>query len=188
VKKTFFQVSALLFLSAVTLWSASTQRWIHVRVQNVKGVSGNVSINLPIELASAALNSIPGGQENQGDLHLQASVNGTDVRAMLDAVSRSSDGVFVTLERRDKEISVAKSGPNLLIKIADQPGAPRHLDKTVMIKIPVAVVRAMLAKNSDKLDLAAGIRALASQGDLDVTLNNEKETVRIWTDTRTTSD
>jgi hypothetical protein len=188
VRKGFFQAAALLFLGAVTLKGASTERWIHVRVQNVKGVSGNVSINLPIELASAALPSIPADHERHGNFHLQASVNGADLRAVLDAVRRSPDSVFVTLERRDKEVSVAKSGRNLLIRIADRPGALGHLDKTVTIKVPIAVVRAMLTKNSDELDVSAGIRALAREGDLDVTLNNQKETVRIWTDTRTTSD
>ncbi|MGH9405306.1 MAG: hypothetical protein ACRD3D_05640 [Terriglobia bacterium] len=151
-------------------------------------MSGNISINLPIELASAALPLIPAGQEHRGNWHLQASVNGADLRTLLDAISRSPDGVSVTLERRDKEVSVAKSGRILLIRIADQPRAPRHLNKTVTISVPVAVLRAMLTKNSDELDIGGGIRALAREGDLDVTLNDERETVRIWTDTRTTSD
>ena len=54
--------------------------------------------------------------------------------------------------------------------------------------MPIPVVRALLTDNSDQLDVAAGIRTLASQGDVDVTVNKQKETVRVWTDTRTTSD
>jgi hypothetical protein len=184
VKKGLFRVTAILLLSAGTLASASTERWIHVRVKNVKGVSGDVSVNLPIELASVALSSLPSDQEHHSKFHLQGSVNGADVRAMLDAVGRSPDNTFITIERRDKEVSVAKSGRSLLIKIADKP-IPNHLAKTVDIKVPVSVVRALVATNSDDLDVNAGIRALASEGELDVTMNNEKETVRIWTDTRT---
>lgn len=187
MRKNFFQAVAILFLSAAPLMAGTSERWIHVRVENVKGVSGDVSINLPIELASAALSAIP-SDEHHSKFHLQASVNGTDLRAVLDAVRNSPDNVFVTLERRDKEVSVAKSGRSLLIKIADKPGAPYHLDKTVAIKVPVSVVRAMLGDNSDDLDLGAGIRALAREGEVDVTMNNEKQTVRVWTDTRTTSD
>jgi hypothetical protein len=186
VTKNFYQVVAILFLSAAALMGAPAERWIHVRVENVKGVSGNVSINVPIEMASAVLPSIPAGEHHQGKFNLQASVNGMDLRAMLDAVRNSPDNVFVTVERHDKEVSVAKSGRSLLIKIADKPGAPHHLDKTVAIKVPVSVVRAMLANNSDELDIGAGIRALTREGDVDVTMNNEKETVRVWTDTRTT--
>lgn len=185
MKKSLFRATAILFLSAATLASASTERWIHVRVQNVKGVSGNMSINLPIELASAALSAIPSDQEHHGKFHLQASVNGADVRAMLDAIGRSPDNVFVNMERGDKDVSVEKQGRRLVIKIADKPAVPSHLAKTVDIKVPVSVVRALVAKNSDDLDVGAGIRALASEGELDVTMNNEKETVRIWTDART---
>ena len=187
VTKNFFQAMAILFLGAAATMAATSERWIHVRVENVKGVSGNMSINLPIEMASAALSSIPADRHN-GKFHLQASVNGTDLRAVLDAVRKSPDNVFVTLERRDKEVSVAKSGRSLLIKIAEKPGAPNHLDKTVAIKVPVSVVRAMLGENSDELDLGAGIRALTREGEVDVTMNNEKQTVRVWTDTRTPSD
>src|SRR5579863_7432973 len=166
---------------------APTERWIHVQVENVKGVSGGMSINLPIEMASAALSSIP-TDHHQGKFHLQGSVNGTDLRAVLDAVRHSPDNVFVTVERRDKEVSVAKSGRSLLIKIVDRPDAPNHFAKTVAIRVPVSVVRAMLAGNSNDLDMGAGIRALAREGEVDVTMNNENQTVRIWTDTRTTSD
>src|SRR5579863_1351679 len=99
----------LLFLSATVLIAAPTERWIHVQVENVKGVSGNVSVNLPIEMASAAMSSIP-SDHHQGKFHLQASVDGEDLRAVLNAVRNSSDNVFITMERRDKVVSVAKAG------------------------------------------------------------------------------
>jgi hypothetical protein len=188
VTKNIFQAVAILFLSVAALCAATAERWVHVRVESAKGVSGNVSINVPIEMASAVLPSIPAGDQHHGRFSLQASVNGMDLRAMLDAVRNSPDNVFVTLERHDKEVSVAKSGRNLLIKIVDKPGADNHLGKTIAIKVPVAVVRAMLADNSDDLDVGAGIRALSREGDVDVTVNSEKETVRVWTDTHTASD
>jgi len=174
--------------SAAALLAATPERWIHVRVENSRGTGVGMSVNLPISMASAALSSIPSDSEHRGKFSIQASVNGTDLRAVLDAVRNSPDNTFVTLERRDKIVSVAKSGRNLLVRIADRPGLPNHLDKTIDIKIPVAVVRAMLADHSDDLDIAAGIRVLAREGDVDVTMNNQKETVRIWTDTSTASD
>ena len=186
--KNIFQAVTILFLSAAALMAASVQRWIHVRVESARGVSGNVSINVPIEMASAVLPSIPADHEHQNKFSLQASVNGTDLRAMLDAVRNSPDNVFVTLEQHDKEVSVAKAGRNLLIKVVEKASAEHHLGKTIAIKVPISVVRAMLANNSDEVDIDAGIRALAREGDVDVTVNGEKETVRVWTDTRTASD
>jgi hypothetical protein len=188
VTRNIFQAIAILFLSAAALMAAPAERWIHVRVESARGVSGNVSINVPIEMASAALPLIPADHQHHGKFGLQASVNGMDLRAMLDAVRNSPDNVFVTLERHDKEVSVAKSGRNLLIKIVEKPSAEHHLGKTIAIKVPIPVVRAMLANNSDEVDIGAGIRALTREGDVDVTVNSEKETVRVWTDTRTTSD
>ena len=76
----------------------------------------------------------------------------------------------------------------MLIKVVEKPSAEHHLGKTIDIKIPISVVRAMLANNSDEVDIDAGIRALTREGDVDVTVNSEKETLRVWTDTRTTSD
>ena len=183
-----FQAMAILFLSAAALMAAPPERWIHVRVESAGGVSGNVSISVPIEMASAVLPSIPGNHEHHGKFSLSASVNGADLRAMLDATRNSPDNVFVTLERHDKEVSVAKSGRNLLIKIVEKPSAEHHLGKTIAIKVPISVVRAMLANNSDEVDVDAGIRALTREGEVDVTVNSEKETVRVWTDTSTTSD
>ncbi len=87
-----------------------------------------------------------------------------------------------------RNVSVAKSGGNLLIKIVEKPSAEHHLGKTIAIKVPIPVVRALLANNSDEVDIGAGIRTLTREGDVDVTVNSEKETVRVWTDTRATSD
>ena len=186
--KNMYQGVAILFLSAATLMAAPIERWIHVRVENVRGTGANVSINVPIEMASAVLPSIPADSEHHGKFSLQASVNGTDLRAMLDAVRNSPDNVFATVERRDKEVSVAKSGRALLIKIVEKPSPEHHLGKTIAIKVPISVVRALLASNSDELDIDAGIRALAREGEVDVTVNSEKETVRVWTDMHTTTD
>ena len=183
-----FQALAVLFLSAAALVAASTERWIHVRVESASGASANVTINVPIEMASAALSSIPGDDQHHRKFSVQASVNGADLRALLDATRNSPDNVFVTLERHDNEVSVAKSGRALLIKIVEKPSPEHHLGKTIAIKVPISVVRAMLASNSDELDIDAGIHALAREGEVDVTVNSEKETVRVWTDTHTTTD
>jgi hypothetical protein len=85
-------------------------------------------------------------------------------------------------------VSVAKSGRFLLIKIVEKPSAEHQHGKTIAIRVPTSVVRAMLSNNSDEIDVDAGIHALAREGEVDVTVNSEKETVRVWTDTRTTSD
>jgi hypothetical protein len=178
----------ILVLGAAALVAASAEHWIHVRVDGAKGGSASLSLNLPITMASAALAAIPSDAQHHGKFDLQASVNGVDLRAMLDAVRNSPDGVSASLERDNTQVSVAKSGSNLLIKIVSNPSAEHHSGKTIAIKVPIAVVRAMLTPNSDQVNVDAGLRAIAREGDVDVTVNGEKQTVRVWTDTRTESD
>jgi hypothetical protein len=170
------------------LMAATVQRWIHVRVESAKGTSGDVSFNVPIEMASAVLPAIPSDREHHGKFNLQASINGADLRALLDSVRNSPDNVFVTMERHDAEVSVAKSGRFLLIKIVEKPSPEHRRGKTIAIKVPTSVVQAMLSSDSDELDVNSGIHALAREGEVDVTVNSEKETVRVWTDTKTMTD
>lgn len=179
---------ATIFFSAVILTAANVQRWIHIRVESAKGTSGDVSFNVPIEMASAVLPAIPSDHEHHGKFNIQASINGADLRALLDSVKNSPDNVFMTMERHDAEVSVAKSGRFLLIKIIEKPNAEHKTGKTIAIKVPTSVVRAMASGDSDQIDVNAGIHALAREGEVDVTVNSEKETVRVWTDTRTTTD
>jgi hypothetical protein len=188
VRRNILLVVATLLLSAAVLTGASVQRWIHVRVESAKGTSGDVSFNVPIEMASAILPAIPSDPEHHGKFNIQASINGADLRALLDSVRNSPDNVFITMERHDAEVSVAKSGRFLLIKIVEKPNAEHHTGKTYAIKVPTSVARALLSGNSDEIDVKAGIHALALEGEVDVTVNSDKETVRVWTDTKTTSD
>jgi hypothetical protein len=188
VTRKIIQTLALLFLSAAALMAASAQRWIHVRVGIARGVSGNVSINLPIEMAAAVLPMIPSDQQHHGKFSLQASVNGMDLHAMLEAIGKAPDNVFVTYERNDKQVSVAKSRGDLLIKIVGKPTDGEQLGETIAVRVPIPVVRAMLAGNSNQADIGAGIRALVREGDVDVTVTSAKENVRVWTDTTTTPE
>jgi hypothetical protein len=188
VKNTLLLGVTIYFLSAAALSAAAGERWIHVRVASATGVSGTVNVNLPISMASAALPLLPAGQGHQGKFSLQVAVHGADLRALLDATRNSPDNVFITLERHGQEWSVAKSGRNLLIKIEEKPSVEHHLGKTIAIRVPISVVRAMLVNNSDEVDVDAGMKALAREGEVDVTVNGEKENVRVWTDTSATTD
>ena len=188
MKRTLLPTLATIFLSAAILTGANVQRWIHIRVESAKGTSGDVSFNVPIEMASAVLPAIPSDHDHHGKFNIQASINGADLRALLDSVRNSPDNVFITMERHDAQVSVAKSGRFLLIKIVNKPTPEHRTGKTFAIKVPTSVARALVSGNSNEIDVNAGIHALALEGEVDVTVNSDKETVRVWTDTRTTTD
>jgi hypothetical protein len=47
----------------------------------------------------------------------------------------------------------------------------------------------MLSGGGDEIDVAAVLRALSAQGDVElVSVNDGEETVHIWTDTRSSSE
>lgn len=177
----------ILFLSAAALRAAPPERWVHVRVETANG-AGGLTFNVPIAMASAVLPALTAEQQRRGKFNIQASLNGVDLRPVLEGIRNSADGASMTFERHDKEIHVTKAGENLLVKITGRPGAQPPFNETVVMKVPIPVLQAMLSGNSGELDVGAGIRALVRQGDVDVTVNQPKETVRVWTDTRTESE
>jgi hypothetical protein len=55
--------------------------------------------------------------------------------------------------------------------------------------MPLTVVDALLSSGGNELDLVAALRALGAQGDTElVSVKDEKSTVRIWLDSKNTSE
>ncbi len=104
--------------------------------------------------------------------------DGISPRELLDAVRRAPDGEFVTVEGRDDEIRVAKSGGYLLVKARD---GRRWRSENVEIKLPLKVLEA-LANDTDHLDLGAAIRAISEHCDALISVEGDREKVRIWVD------
>jgi hypothetical protein len=170
-------------VSAAAVIAASTERWLHVRVETDRGVNSGVTINVPIAMASAMLPATTSGEPHHRKLSLQASVNGTDLRAILDAIHSSSDGSSIHIDRANKKITVTKLGDDVKIDIAQQPSPDHPTTETIAVKVPIPVLKAMLGGGgSEDLDIGAGLRVLAQHGEVDLTIHKEKETVRIWTD------
>jgi hypothetical protein len=74
----------------------------------------------------------------------------------------------------------------------------KHMDKEdvnstseskVEIKVPMKVVDALFSSGKDELDVVAALRALSSNGDMElVSVKDDDETVRIWIDSKNISD
>ena len=76
MRRNILPVVITVLLSAAILTGATVQRWIHIRVESAKGTSGDVSFNVPIEMASVVLPAIPSDHEHHGKFNIQASING----------------------------------------------------------------------------------------------------------------
>jgi hypothetical protein len=68
-------------------------------------------------------------------------------------------------------------------------GVKEGTPKRVEVRLPLTVVDALASAGGNELDLVAGVRALATQGDTElVTVKDGKSTVRIWLDSKNTAD
>jgi hypothetical protein len=167
--------------------SAQSDRWLHVRVISTDGKGESVKVNVPLELAEHVLPAINRDQLHNGKVHVgNIDCDGVDVRAILEAVRNSKDGEFVTVQKKDADISVAKKEGQLLVHVKDK---ERPKSQQVEVKVPMKVVEALLSGSKDELDIVAGLHALAAQGDTElVSVKDEENTVRVWVDSKSISD
>jgi hypothetical protein len=170
--------------------SASTvkpDRWLHVRVENPDSKDETVRVNVPLELAEKVLPTINRNRLQSGKVRMdQIDCQGVDVHALLDAVRTSKDGEFVTVQSKDADVRVAKQGGYFLVHVLDRSHAKKS---RVEIKVPMKVVDALFSAGKEELDLVAGLHALSSQGDIElVSVKDEENTVRVWLDSKNTTD
>jgi hypothetical protein len=170
-----------LFLSPAS--GADRDQWLHVAVDE-KGEGGDrVRINIPLTLVQAVLPLIEAHEFRHGRVILEdEEFSRADLKAILAAVRDAQDGEYVTVEGADEHVRVAKEGKHMLIKVTEP-----HED--VDVKMPVAVLDALLTGEDDELNIQAAITALAdnAEGTL-LTARDGKETVRIWIDRQNQSD
>jgi len=189
-----FSLAALVLLAAAaglspvaSAQAAQTERWLHVRVDNQMAKGEMVRINLPLSLAEKVLPAINKDRLHNGRITISgADVNGVNLRALLDALRTTRDGEFVTVQGTSGDVRVVKQAGYLLVHVRGNKDAT---NKRVEIRMPLTVVDALLSSGSNELDLVAALRALGAQGDTElVSVKDEKSTVRIWLDSKNTSE
>ncbi|HSY32074.1 MAG TPA: hypothetical protein VLA42_08805 [Verrucomicrobiae bacterium] len=170
--------------------SGSTKdRWLHVRVINSDNKGETVRVNIPLELAENVLPTINKNHLHNGKVSIdQAHMNDVDVRALINAIRTAKDGEYVTVQGTDQDVRVAKEGGRLLVHVKDNKGSKSN-KSDVDIKIPMHVIDALFSAGKDELDVVAGLHALASLGDTElVSVKSEDSTVRVWMDSKNSSD
>lgn len=170
--------------------SGSTKdRWLHVRVINSDNKGETVRVNIPLELAENVLPTINKNHLHNGKVTIdQAHMNDVDVRALINAIRTAKDGEYVTVQGTDQDVRVAKEGGRLLVHVKDNKGSKSN-KSDVDIKIPMHVIDALFSAGKDELDVVAGLHALASLGDTElVSVKSEDSTVRVWMDSKNSSN
>ena len=168
---------------------SSKDRWLHVRVINSDHKGEIVRVNISLELAESVLPTISKDRLHNGKVNIdQAHMNDVDLHALLNAIRTAKDGEYVTVQGSDQDVRVAKEGGRLLVHVKDNKGSKSN-KSDVDIKIPMHVIDALFSAGKDELDLVAGLHALALQGDTElVSVKSEDSTVRVWMDSKNSSD
>jgi hypothetical protein len=177
---------ALAAATATMAGTGTTERYLHVKVDDAKN-GESVNVNVPLSLAEKILpavnkGNLHGGKVTVGDI----DTDGVDIRGILDAIRTAPDNEFVTVKQKDQEVRVAKSNGNLIVHVKNNDKDGERVDVTV----PMKVVDALFSTaKKDELDIAAAIRALSDAGDiLIVTVQDASQHVRVWVDSKNTSE
>ncbi len=173
--------------AAQTAQATQPERWLHVRVESVDGKGELVRVNMPLSLAEKLLPAVRNERLRDGKITINESrMNGVDLRAVLEAVRTTRDGEFVTVQSNDGEVRVAKKEGYLYVNAREN---KKDKNTRVEVKVPMTVVDALLSSGTNELDLVAAVRALGQHGDSElVMVKDNKNTVRVWLDSKNTSE
>jgi len=193
MKKTVGVMAGMLMFTALA-WPAD--RWIHIRVIESDPDGDRVRVNIPLSLAEAVLPTIRADKLSDGKVKVDGhAFDQVDVRAILEAVRKTGDNQFVTVQSKDENVEVAKSGEFLLIKVHENSkhGAKTEqaakAENTVNVKVPFKVANALLSGPNDELNVLAALRALDEYENLElVTVKDGHDDVRIWVDSNNAAD
>lgn len=151
--------------------------WLHVSVDEEDGAK--VKVNLPLALVDKALAMVPDEHVRDGRVVLD-DVEWTvpELRALWQEIANSPDMTFVTVEDDGENVRVWKENGYLMVQVREDGD-----DSTVDVRVPGTVVDALLSGDGDQLDLSAALIALAAHGEGElVTVNDDRDRVRIWVD------
>lgn len=183
--------------------ASKSEQWIHVRVESKEDHGETVRVNVPVEMAAKVLPAIHQENLHDGKVRIDSgNLHDVDLRAILDAVRSSRDGEYVTVQSRESNVRVAKSGGYLYVHVTDDgnPKRPSAKDgkeakpvashqSKVEVKVPLKVVDALLSAGKDELDIVAALKALSAHGDTElVTIKDDENTVRVWVDSKNIAD
>lgn len=172
-----YLVVGFVLFSAFSLQAASKE-WLHVRVQALSEAAETVKINIPLSVVETMLPLIEEKAIENGRIHLDnKDISTAELRKIWKAVKDEGDTEFVSVEKKGENVRIFTHSNFLMVQ------SDKDSSKKVNIKIPLAVVDAMLSGSGEGLDLVAAVQALKQSGVRDIiSVQDEKNTVRVWID------
>ena len=179
-------VASVSGMAASVLAAPPPERYLHVKVEDAKE-GESVNVNLPLSIAEKILPTVNKGELRDGHVTINKSdLDGIDVKGLLDAIRTAPDNEFVTVKQKDEDVRISKSNGNLIVHVRSTGQEKQNVD----ITIPLKVVDALFSTAKDnELNIVAALHELSDAGDaLLVTVQDASQHVRVWVDSKSSSD
>ncbi len=170
-------LTVIVLMGAAASVSVASDLWLHVRVDEAEGAK--VSVNLPLSMVEKALPMIPEDHLEHGRLVFDDwQVTMEELRDLWQEVKAGPDMTFVTVEDGDQQVRVWKEGDYFLVSVREDEDTTK-----VDVRVPSAVVDALLSGEGSEMNLHAAIEALVDSGEGElVTVSDANNQVRVWVD------
>lgn len=167
-------LSLALALPAATF--ASDGPWLHVEVNENGGDGAKVKVNVPLSLASIALEMAPEDVFSERHLRLDDTDLTVDqIRRLWAELRDAGDADFVTVEDHGETVRVFRKMDRLFVHVDGK------YDEQVRVEVPVALVDALLSGPEDELNLKAALEELQKMTDGEIVrVEDGRDLVRVW--------
>lgn len=174
--KKFAIVSVFCLIAAGV--QAASKEWLHINVHDTKGEEERVSVNIPISLIEVMLPLVEEKAVREGKIHMNdKDFKVSDLRKIWNTVKDEGDSEFLTVDKKNEHVRVFTQGRFLMVQ------SDENSRKKINMKLPMAVVDAMLSGSGDELNLMAGVKALKDSGVRDlITVDDDDSKVMVWID------
>lgn len=167
-------VTTLLVVGAA---SGESNLWFHVRVDAADGAK--VTVNLPLTMIEKAVAMVPEEHLDHQGLHFDDyEMTPAEMRELWQELKNSPDMTFVEAQKQGEDVKIWKESGYLYVTALEGED-----NEKVDVRVPFAVVDALLSGDQDELDIEAAMQALVAEGEGElVTVTSDSDNVRIWID------
>ena len=145
-----------------------------------EGAAFDANINLPLSAVEPLLSLVPHGAMSDRLLDLTGEeVNVAAMRDLWRAIAGVGEAEFVAVDGEDETVRIARTGDQINVQVeeCDEDGG-----EVVDIRVPVAVVDALLSGDGEALNVHAAVAQLGElRGDI-VRVSGGEHQVRVWID------
>jgi hypothetical protein len=184
MKQQINRISTVFLAALVIAGAASASNlWFHVRVDEADGAK--VTVNLPVSMIEKAIQMIPEKHLNDHGMHFSDhDITPAEIRELWTELRDSPDMTFVKVEEEGEDVKIWKESGYLYVSVLEEEN-----NEKVDVRVPFAVVDALLSGDEDELDIEAAMHALVQEGEGElVTVTSDNDNVRIWVDSIAEAD